>query len=625
MMGNSVVSWDCMRKLWPDKFTSEDAIFGHIKPGDRILIGTACGEPQYLVRALTEYVNAHPTAFFDAELMQVWTLGIAPYADEKFKDSFRLNSFFAGDSIRTAINKADADYTPVFLSVVPDLFSQKIISLDVVLVQTTPPNDEGNMSLGISVDITKAAIENASLVIAQANSNMPYVHGDGLINIEDLDFVMPHDEPLLEYEDIVPADIAQRIGHYVARIVDDGSTIQVGYGSIPNAILPSLSCKRHLGVHTELFSEGIAELMKIGVIDNTKKSVDQDKAVATFCMGTKATYDFLQDNPSVEFRTIDYTNDILIIANQRHMTAINSALEIDLTGQATAESLGRTFYSGIGGQADFMRGAALAEGGKTILAMPSTARDGQLSRIVPFLAKGTGVTLGRGDVRYVVTEYGIAYLHGRNIRERAMSLIAIAHPKFRPWLIEMAKKAHLIYADQAILSYEYPNYLETYRTTKAGLKILLRPVKISDEPLLKDFFYSLSNASMYMRFASARRDMPHRRLQDFVAADYNERMIILAVTGSEEREHIVGIVQYILNKGSQTAELALVVRDEFQGKGIGSELQSYITDLAKRRGLHGFTAEVLEENKPALRLLEKTGFSIANIGECGVYELMLPL
>ncbi len=570
-----------------------------------------------------DYIQMHPHALFDAELVQVWSLGITPYADEKFKENFRLNSFFIGESTRNAVNSSAADYTPIFLSSVPDLFHRGMIPIDLALVQATPPDENGDMNLGVSVDIVKAAVEAAGRVVVQANSSMPRIRGDGVVNIDDVDFVLPKDEPLLEYEDELAGDVAQKIGRHVSRIIEDGSTLQVGYGSVPNAVLSCLKGKKHLGLHSELFSDGVAELMRLEVIDNSKKSIDPGRSVASFCMGKKATYEFLNGNEDVEFRTIDYTNNLLVIARQRNMTAINSALEIDLTGQATAESLGRIFYSGIGGQADFMRGAVLAPGGKTILALPSTSRDGKFSRIVPQISPGAGVTLNRGDIRYVVTEYGIAYLHGKNIRERAMNLITIAHPKFRPWLVEEARKQALIYPDQEYIPGEYPDDLETYRITKTGLKIFLRPVKISDEPLLKEFFYSLSNKSMYMRFASARKDMPHKRLQEFVAIDYSKEMVILVlVSRREEREAVVGIGQYSIYEHTHTAEFAFVVRDDYQNQGVGAEIQSYLIYLAKRSGLLGFTAEVLEENKPTVHLLEKQGYKVVK-KEGGSYEMRL--
>jgi ribosomal protein S18 acetylase RimI-like enzyme len=474
----------------------------------------------------------------------------------------------------------------------------------------------------------KSALKKSEIVVAQVNENMPRTHGDGFVHINDIDFILPHDEPLLEYSVKAPNDIVQKIGKYVARIIEDGSTIQVGYGLIPDEVMHSLEEKEDLGVHTELLSDGIIELMKKGVITNQRKIHNPGKTIASFCMGSRDTYDFLDENPAVEFKRIDYTNNPLIISRHRMMTAINSAMEMDLTGQATAESLGGTFYSGIGGQADFMRGAVLSPGGKTILAFPSTALNGSVSRIVPVLQEGAGVTLTRGDVHYVVTEYGIAYLHGKNIRERAMDLIAIAHPRFRPWLIEAARKRTLIYKDQVFIPGErgmYPEELETYRTTRKGLEIFLRPVKITDETILKDFFYDLSEDSMYMRFFSTRRDMPHKRLQEFVVVDWSRKMEILAVIKENERdrETIIGVGQYELIPDNYLAEVAIVVRDEYQGRGVGGELLSYLTYIARRDGLLGFTAETLVENKAIVGLFEKMGFHTEKRREEGVYEMKM--
>ena len=616
------------KKIYPEKFPSPEAIFSRIHAGDRIFIGTGCGEPQYLVHELVDYVNKNPKAFFDAELIHIWTLGVAPYTDEKFQDNFRLDSFFVGDSTRGSVNRGAADYTPVFLSSVPDLFRSEMVPVDIALVQTSLPDKHGYLSLGISVDVVKSALKKSEIVVAQVNENMPRTHGDGFVHINDIDFILPHDEPLLEYSVKAPNDIVQKIGKYVARIIEDGSTIQVGYGLIPDEVMHSLEEKEDLGVHTELLSDGIIELMKKGVITNQRKIHNPGKTIASFCMGSRDTYDFLDENPAVEFKRIDYTNNPLIISRHRMMTAINSAMEMDLTGQATAESLGGTFYSGIGGQADFMRGAVLSPGGKTILAFPSTALNGSVSRIVPVLQEGAGVTLTRGDVHYVVTEYGIAYLHGKNIRERAMDLIAIAHPRFRPWLIEAARKRTLIYKDQVFIPGErgmYPEELETYRTTRKGLEIFLRQEKITDETILKDFFYDLSEDSMYMRFFSTRRDMPHKRLQEFVVVDWSRKMEILAVIKENERdrETIIGVGQYELIPDNYLAEVAIVVRDEYQGRGVGGELLSYLTYIARRDGLLGFTAETLVENKAIVGLFEKMGFHTEKRREEGVYEMKM--
>ncbi|HJX35046.1 MAG TPA: GNAT family N-acetyltransferase [Desulfatiglandales bacterium] len=616
-----------MKKAYPEKFPSEKGIFSRIHGGDRIFIGTGCGEPQYLVKALINYVESDPKALFDAELLHVWTLGLAPYTAEKFKSNFRHNSFFVGNNTREAINKGMADYSPVFLSQVPGLFRSKAIRIDAALIQTSLPDEHGNMSLGVSVDIVKAAVEAASVVIAQVNAHMPRVHGDGFIHISDVDFVLPYDEPILEYENIIPGEIAQRIGRYVSRIIQDGDTIQVGYGSVPNAVLSNLTEKHDLGIHTELLSDGIIDLMKRGAVTNRRKNIDKGKTVASFCMARKETYEYIHDNPSIEFKTIEYTNNPFIISQIRNITAINSALEIDLTGQATAESLGKTIYSGLGGQADFMRGAVTAPGGKTILVLQSTAMEGKVSRIVPYLKEGAGVTLTRGDIHYVVTEYGIAYLHGRNVRERAMALIAIAHPDFQPWLLEEAKKEHLVYKDQVFMPGKggiYPEHLETFRTTSKGLKIFLRPVKITDEGLMKDFFYSLSPKSMHKRFMSFRLDMPHERLQEYLPVDYEKNMAIAALVKEGENDILIGLSQYFMNPDQHTAEVAIIVRDSYQQKSVGMEILFYLTSIARQRGLLGFTAEVLVDNQPMLRLFEKLGFDIDRRYEEGVYSINIP-
>ena len=618
---------DFWKQKCPAKFAHLEFIYGHIHRGDTIFIGSACTEPQHLVQGLIRYVKSNPKAFFDAEVLHVRSLGVAPYATEKFKQNFRHNSFFIGDSTRDAVNRGVADYTPIFLSQVPELFHRGLARVDIALIQTSLPDEHGYMSLGISVDIVKAAAETAKLVVAQVNAHMPRVLGDTFIHIDDADFLVPYDELLLEYAPEADTEIAQRIGKYVSRLIEDGDTLQVGYGRIPNAVLSHLSEKKHLGVHTELITDSIVELMEKGVIDNTRKTINPGKTVATFCMGRKEAYAFLHDNPAFDFRTIDYTNDPVVIAKHNNMVAINSALEIDLTGQATAESIGTQSHSGVGGQADFMRGAILAKGGKAILTLQSTAASDVVSRIVPSLREGAGTTLIRGDIRYVVTEYGIAYLHGKSMRERAMELIGIAHPKFRPWLIAEAKKLNLIYRDQAFVygkGGEYPERLETYRTTGSGLNIFIRPIKISDEPRLKDFVYSLSDQSMYRRFMSRRTDMPHERLQQLVVIDYTREVALLAfATEDGDSELILGVGRYYIDPDRHQAEVAFAVRDDHQARGIGTELLAYMTYLAKREGLLGFTAEVLAENKPMLHTFEKGGFDIRKTTVAGVCELTM--
>ncbi len=614
------------RQRYPEKFSEENRIFSNIRRGNKIFIGTACGEPQYLVKALVGYVEKYPKALADTELMQVWTLGVAPWKDEKFNYNFRHNSFFIGDNTREKVNTGFADYTPIFLSRIPQLLKTRAIDIDVALIQVSMPDKNGYVSLGISVDITKAAMESAKLVIVQINPRMPRVLGDTFVHLRDIDYLIYHEEELLEFSAKVPGHISQKIGKYVARIIEDGDTIQLGYGSMPNAILANITNKKNLGIHSELLTNSMVRLIKSGVINNSMKSIDKGKTIASFCMASRETYDFIDDNPGVEFKEVSYTNNPLVIAEIENMTAINAALQVDLTGQSTSESIGSMFYSGIGGHADFMRGANLSPNGKTILVMQSTARDGEFSRIVPFLDSGAGVTLNRGDINYIVTEYGVAYLHGKNIRERAMDIISIAHPKFRAELIGRAKELNLIYKDQAYIPGkrgEYPEHLETYRESSTGLILHFRPVRINDEPLIKDFFYSLSDQSFQRRFMSSHLDMPHSKRQDFVVIDYTKEITMLATIDVNGKERVVGMGQIFKNPDGKMGEVSFAVRDDYHNRDIATEMLNYLTEIAVSDDMEGFTAEVLVENKPMLRVFEKMGFDLEKTIEDGVYEIVM--
>ena len=610
---------------YPEKFQSEARAFRQIQRGARVFISTGCAQPQYLVRVFVEHVKNHPKALFDAEVLHMWTLGVAPYTEEALKANFRHNSFFIGDSTRDAINSGKADYTPIFLYQVPALFQREIIHLDAALIQVTLPDAHGYVNLGVSVDIVKAAVEQADLVIAQVNAHMPRVPGDGFIHLEQIDFILPFDEPILQFAPHPNNEVVEGIGKHVAGLIQDGDTIQVGYGSTPDAVVAHLHTKKDLGIHTELLTDGLVKLIKAGNVSNRYKTINRGRTVASFCMGTQESYDYIHNNPSIEFRTVDYTNNPLIIARHENMVAINGALQIDLTGQSCAESIGRMFYSGIGGQADFMRGAIYAPNGKSIVTLPATTDSNSISRIVPLLKEGSGVTLNRGDVHYIVTEYGIAYLHGKNIRERAMALIAIAHPDFRPWLIEEAKRLGLIYRDQAFIPGDkgiYPEKFETFRMTKKGLEIFLRPVKISDEPLIKDFFYDLSEESLYRRFMSVRKDMPHERLQEFVVIDYTKDMVVLAFVLSEDKEELIGMGEYHANSDHHTAEASFTIKNSYQGRGVGTEILIHLTHIAKKHGFLGFTAETLFENMPMLKVFEKT-MTVERSYSDGVYNLRM--
>jgi acyl-CoA hydrolase len=402
--------------------TAEEAV-RNIKSGERVFLHSAAATPQRLVDALT----ARGEELSGVELVSIHTEGSAPYLDLRYDGVFHLNTFFVGSNTRAAIKNGMASYLPVFLSEIPGLFRRGMMPLDVALVQVSPPDKHGFCSIGVSVDITNAAIETAKHVIAQVNENMPRVHGNGIIHVSAMDALVRCDDPIFEMAPPELSPIELRIGNHIANLVEDGATLQTGIGGIPDAALRALRSHRDLGMHTEMFSDGAMELVQCGALTGKKKFKQWGKLVSGFCMGSRALYDFVDDNPMIEMRDISYVNDTSVIRTNPKVTAINSALEVDITGQVCAESLGSAQYSGVGGQVDFIRGAALSEGGKPIIALNSLTSHGD-SKIVTRLKPGASVTTSRAHVHYVVTEYGAAYLYGKNLRQRASELIAIAHP-----------------------------------------------------------------------------------------------------------------------------------------------------------------------------------------------------
>ncbi len=411
------------------KSTSAEDAVKIIKNNDRIYIQAAAAASQVLINALT---NRHEE-LKGVEISHLHIEGETPYANPKYKDSFHVNSFFIGKNVRHTIKAGNGSYTPVFLSELPILFKRNIVPLDVAFIQVSPPDKHGYCSLGVSVEATLAAIDSAKQVIAHINPNMPRTHGDGIIHISELDVFVEHDSPIHQHVLPNPNEIEQKIGDYIAELIDDGSTLQMGIGSIPNAVLSKLTNHKNLGLHTEMFSDGVIDLILNDVINGNHKGINPGRAMATFLMGTKKLYDYVDDNPFVEMRTSDFVNDVAIIRQNPKMVAINSAVEIDVTGQVCADSIGAKLYSGVGGQMDFIRGASLSEGGKAILALPSQTNKG-ISRIVPFLKKGAGVVTTRAHVHYVVTEYGVADLYGKTIKQRVQALVNIAHPNHREWI-----------------------------------------------------------------------------------------------------------------------------------------------------------------------------------------------
>jgi len=608
------------KEKYSDKVTTAKAAMELIKSGNSVFIGTGCGQPQHLVDALVR----HTAGVRDVHIIHLLTMGSAPYADEKYRERFKMNTFFIADNVREALKKGFGDYTPIFLSEIPQEFESGRIPIDVALISVTPPDVNGLCSLGVSVDIVKSAAANARYVIAQVNSRMPRTFGDSFLHINSIDMLVPYDEDIIEMPVPESDEVLRKIGQNIARLIEDGSTIECGIGRIPQALAEFLKDKKDLGVHTEMFSDWIIELIECGAITCAKKSINRGKVVASFCMGSRRLYDYIDNNPFFEFYPTEYVNDPHIISQHEKMVAINVGLEIDLTGQVCADSLGYEFYSGFGGQVDFVRGAAHSRVGKPIIAMPSTAKDGQVSRIVPHLTEGGGVVTTRGDVHYVVTEYGIAYLHGKSIRERCLDLINIAHPKFRKQLLQAAKERKYIYQDQIELAWEklrYPEELERYETLRDGTEIFFRPIRPSDEPALSEMLYSLSEQSIQKRYMTRTKAFPHRDIQRLTNIDYKNELAIVGVVPGVSGEEIVAIGQYFLDPKTKAAEVAFVVQDEWQRKGMGTFLLDYLTKIARQRGVKRFYAAVLPDNKPMLSIFYNSGYKVKTEFDGQVYKI----
>jgi 4-hydroxybutyrate CoA-transferase len=440
--------------VWCDVQTAVQVV----ESGDRVFVQGACATPTALIEALV----ARGEELRNVEITHLHTYGPTPYTDEHWRGHFSLRALFVGENVREAANAGRASYTPVFLSDVPALFAPgEPLAIDVALIQVSPPDSHGFCSLGPSVDVTRAAVDHARTVIALVNPNVPRTHGDSFVQVSQLDFAVHWAGPLYEVDHREVSETQAQIGRNVAQLIEDGATLQLGIGAIPDAVLQALTDRRDLGMHTEMFSDGIIDLVERGVMTGARKALDQDKLVASFVVGSRRLLDFIDDNPMVEMRPMNYTNNTLVIRQFEHMVAVNSAIQVDLTGQVCAESIGTYLYSGVGGQMDFMRGAALSKRGRPIIALPATARaqhkggsratdsmpepvDGLISRLVPVLSPGAAVTTSRAHVHYVVTEYGIAALHGRDLAERARSLIAIAAPQFREVLERRARELYVL-------------------------------------------------------------------------------------------------------------------------------------------------------------------------------------
>jgi acyl-CoA hydrolase/RimJ/RimL family protein N-acetyltransferase len=599
---------DWLNAHCPRKMVTAMHAVSKIRRGNCVFIGTGCGEPQSLIRAM-----AQDETLYDIVIYQMLSETIAEYVeDDAFLRRFSLKLFFISYYMRKAAFEGKVDYIPAYLSQIPGLFDEKRIGLDVALIQVSPPDRFGYCSMGVSVDITRAGMENSNLIIAQVNPKMPRTWGDSIVHVDRIDYLVLHEEPLhVNLPRITESRIAERIGHYISQLVPDGATLQIGFGQLPYAILQYLDGKRDLGIHTQLITDAFLPLFEKKVITNKKKSLLPGRVVASLCMGSEKIYDYIHENPMFYFRSSDFVNDPAVIARNDNLVSISSALEVDLTGQVCSDSMGYVFFSGIGDQVDFLRGSAMSKGGFSVIALPSTAQNGKVSRIVSHLSEGAGVATTRGDIDFVVTEYGIAELHGKSIYQRVIELAQIAHPKFREELIQAAKKHHYIFQDQLPPHQDDLIFLEGYKTTfqlKDKRTIEFRPLMPSDEFGYRTFFYSLQEDTIYYRFFHHQRTFSHETAQQhWASVDYRKNMSLVGIISHKGRKEMIAVGSYARDDtmAPDQAEVALVVREDFQGMGVGTRLLESLEAVAGENGYKGFVADVLAENTGMIHVFKK--------------------
>ncbi len=600
---------------WPDEYvekrrTASEAI-GMIRRGQRVFTGSSCGEPQALVRELA----ARSAGFSDLEIVRLLSLETVPLtmmADESACQTLNLRTFYLGSAKPRALSRYKRFLTPINLSAVPRLFETRRLPLHAALIQVSEPDDFGWMSLGVSVDVTLAAARSADLVIAQVNPRMPRVMGRSFVHARDVDVIVEHEEDLLTVESPPQAPSADLIARHAAKLIEDGSTLQISLGATPQALLAGLSGKNDLGVHTQFLSDGIMALTAKGVITNRRKGYNDGKLVASGAIGSRDLYEFLHDNPGIEFHPSDVVNDPAVIARHDRMVAINMAMAVDLTGQVCVDALPYNNFSGVNGIMDFVRGAGQSAGGKNILMLFSTTMDGRSSRIVPSLGD-IPVVVPRGDVQYVVTEYGVVNLFGKSFQERAVALISIAHPDFRDELFHEARKQGLLGHERTLaesVRSVYPLKIEEAREID-GKRVLFRPARPTDERSIQEHFYNLDSGDVIRRFMHEKTAFFREDVAGMFQVDYIHDMAIVAVIGDPGFERIIAVGGYFMEPAANVAETAYSVDREWQGRGISAIIQGKLVETAREHGISGFTAYTDPGNRPMIRLFKKLPYHVS--------------
>lgn len=600
---------------WADKYienrrTAEAAI-RLIRPGQRVFIGSSCGEPQHLVRVLSESSKQ----LRDIEVIRLMTLETTPLtliANKTRNSSLNIRSFYLGSAKPRAIARNQRFIAPINMSAIPRLFQSRLMPIHVALIQVSPADDFGWMSLGVSVDVTLAAAQSADLVIAQVNSNMPRVLGRSFIHVNDVDCFVEHDEPLLTIGENPEMAAANDIGRLIAqRLVDDGSTIAIGMGTTSEAVAMALENKNDLGIHTIYMTDDIMHLYSKGVITNRKKGFNNDKMVASCAIGSTALYEFLHDNPALEFHPSDYVCDSAVISRHNKMIAMSVAMAIDLTGQVAADAMPQTHFSGLTGILDFLRGAVKSPGGKSILMLPSTSGQEKKSRVVPLLDK-TAVVVPRADIHHVVTEYGAVNLFGKSMQERAMAMISIAHPDFRDELFFEAKQMGLVSAERTVtdsIHGVYPIHLEESINID-GEEVVIRPAKPVDERRIQEHFYNLDKTDVVARFFHEKNSFVQEEVEGVSQIDYVKDLTVLAVVGEFGFGQVVGIGEYLIDPDTNIAEIAFSISRGYQKKGLGKVLLNKLMTAALENGIDGFVAYTSPQNRGMAKLFKTMPYEV---------------
>jgi acyl-CoA hydrolase len=579
---------------------------GLVRPGCRVFIGGGAAVPL----ALVESMLAQADFLKDVELVHIHGLGETPWIDPRYEQVLRTNSFFLTPALRDAVERGVADYTPCPLSEVASLFEDGPLPIDVALIQVSPPDDDGWCTLGVSVDVVKSAVKCARTVIAQINPKMPRTCGDSRISTRAIDFFMNHAAALPEADLPVSDERHLRIGKYAAQLIEDGSTLQLGMGNTPEAVARALRKHKHLGIHSGLFNDALMELVRCGAVDSSRKSHHPGKIIASHVMGSRRLYQFVDGNKDVELHPSNWVNDPWRIAKNDRMVAINGAREIDLTGQVVRDSSGHRFYGGIGALQDFIRGAGHSKGGRPIIALTSTTDDGSRSRIVAGLDPGSGVCTGRGDVHYVITEYGVASLHGRSIRERVARLVEIAHPDHREALLEGARTRGWLPAFFTMPATDAGtdnDGVESRRVRFKTGRFLLRPLHPSDMRALQEFFYSHDEETVRLRYGYHRDRMTGESAYKLAAVDQRRDLALGIFEESHGRQELRAIGRYFLDHDGKGAEVAFVVHERTRHAGMAGFLLGELADIAKRRSVGFFWASVLRDNRAMAGLFLAAG------------------